>query len=488
MRRPDATSTEEPEPGPPEDKKDPSFMDVGALMAKARQPAPAEPPADAEGAPPARDASERPAPPKATKTLAPRPRTAGSRSLKLAVAAIVLVLVALAGLLTAPLLVRRAALATAREAGLDVTIEGVGVGFDGVTLRGLDVKVPGAPGITATIAEVHVAGISARDARVRGLDLRLVGSREDLAARLEGLLTANRARFAGTPAAPHHVSVVSARMTWQGAQGERLDASDIGIELDSRGAGTEDVHGNVGRFQVRAAKTAFGPWASSFERSPSKARVRVMFDPPIPDGPSALVVWTQAGSTELTEVTVKVPRSSFKNLGIAPAELGLPADDGTDVEVSIAGTLSPEARSVFTIDATLFGLRPKGLSGRVDVHVAGGASSAGGKPFELEKTSVTVGPFVAGVSGTVTPHERGLRLDAMFKTLPMPCERLARAEAQNMGPLAATLQALGQSTGALRVTGSVNASGVVKYDTAQPEQASLSWLAKETCGVSIFGM
>ncbi len=478
----------EPRP-PPEARKDPSFMDVGALMAKARAPgapAAAPPPADEEVVAPANDRARPPA--QRTGTARSSARPAGSRVFKLAIAAIVLVLVAITGLLLLPMIVRQRALTTAREAGLDVTIENVGVGLDGITLRGVDVKVPQVPGVTARVEEIHLAGFSQRDARLRGIDLRLEGDPADLQARLGVLLANNRARFAGTPQSPHHLSVVGARMTWQSGKGERVDASDIGLELDSRGAGVEDVRGNVGRFQLTSSKTSFGPWASAFERSPTKARLRVMFDPPVPDGPSALAVWTRTGGTEVTEVTLKIARSSFKNLGIAPAELGLPADDATDVQLSVLGTIAPHARSTFTIDATLFGLRPKGFSGAVDVSLQGSASSTGGKPFELEKTTVTVGPFVAGVSGTVTPHEQGLRLDAMFKTLPMPCERLARAEAKNMGPLAATLQAFGQSTGALRVTGAVNASGVVKYDTAQPDEASVAWLAKETCGVSIFGM
>ncbi len=413
----------------------------------------------------------------------------GSRAFKIALAAIAPIVLAVGALLVAPMIVRSRVIATARDAGLEVTIERVGLGLDGITLRGLGVEVPHAPGIKATIAEVHIAGFSARDARVLGLDLRLDGPLADLESRIRALLEDSRTRFAGTPEKPHHLSVVGARMTWQNGPNDRLDAGDIGVELDSRGAGTEDVRGNVGRFELRTAKTRLGPWASSFERSPAKARARVLFDPPLMDGgPSALVVWSSAAGSELAEVTAKIARSPFKNLGIDPADVGLPADASTDVELSLLGTLSSAARSTFKIDATLYGVRPKGFSGRVDVHLEGSASSAGGKPFELEKTTLGLGPFVAGVSGTVTPHERGLRLDATFKTIPMPCERLAKAEAKNMGTLAATLQALGQSTGALRVTGMVNASGVVKYDTAEPEQASVAWLAKETCGVSIFGM
>ncbi len=481
---------------PPGDRKDPSFMDVGALLAKTSAPPSAPPPpamnqeANGEARAPSDSDEGAPAQPQPTHAKPPPTpaRASASSALKLAVAVLVLVVLALVGLLLLPVVVRHKAVATAREAGLEIAIEAVGVGLDGARLRGVDVKIPQAPGVTAKIDEIHLASLSLRDVRMRAVDLRASGALGDIENKLGAVLAVNRTRLAGTTETPHHLSVSNARLTWQSGDGARLDAGDIGIELDSRGAGFEDVRGSIGRFTVESSKTAFGPWASSFERTPTKARVRVMFDPPVPDGPSALAVFTKAGGTELTELTVKVARSSFANLGIKPAELGLPTTDATDVQLSITGTLTPATRSSLTFDATLFGLRPKGFSGPTDVHVEGAANSTGGKPYELEKTSVTLGPFVAGVSGTVTPHDRGLRLDAMFKTLPLACERLARTEAKNMGPLVATLQAFGEKTGALRVTGAVNASGVVKFDTAQPDAASVAWLAKETCGVSIFGM
>ena len=105
-----------------------------------------------------------------------------------------------------------------------------------------------------------------------------------------------------------------------------------------------------------------------------------------------------------------------------------------------------------------------------------------------QKVTVSVGPLTAGVTGVVALQETGLRLDATFKTVPIACERLAREEAKRIGPLTATLQALGQSTGALKVTGMFNALGVLKYDTAEPDRTTVSWLAKETCGVSLFGL
>ncbi|HVJ93332.1 MAG TPA: hypothetical protein VM580_26205, partial [Labilithrix sp.] len=317
-----------------------------------------------------------------------------------------------------------------------------------------------------------------------GLEVRAQGSASDLERELTTLVAQNRARFAGTATSPSHLSLVGARLVWEDGDRQRVSASDIGLEIDSRGNGVEDVRGNVGRFDITTKNANFGPWASSFERTPQGARLRVVFDPPVPDGPSALVVWTRAMPTE---VTVKIPRSPFKNLGIRPVDVGLSASETTDVELELKGKLADEARSEITGRGAVWGLRPKGFATAIDVHVEGGATRLPGKPFELEKTSVTLGPFAAGVTGTVTPHDLGFRLDAMFRTAPIPCERIARAEAKNAGPLAAALQALGQSTGIIRVIGTVNASGVVKYDTAAPGDATLTWLAKETCGVSIFG-
>jgi serine/threonine-protein kinase len=474
--------------------KEPSFMDVGALVARAGGGAVA--PRPAQEAPPPHDEAAPVEPmlraPSAPTEGSPLPRrkVAGTpdgsgRALKLAIVTIVVVLVATLVLVLLPMIVRERIIASARGAGLEVTIDRVGVGFDGITLRDVTAKATRVPGITATIHEVHIAGFSSKDVRVLGLDARLRGERSDLDVGIAALVADCRARFAGTPTAPHHLSVVNARLVWDGPQGERLSATDIGLELDSRGAATVDFRGSVGRFELQSQSATLGPWSSSFEKTAGASRLRLMFDPPIPDGPSALVVWPKAGPTE---VRIEIRRSSFKNLGIKPSEIGIPADDATDIQLSVAGTLSESVRSELTFDASLWGLRPKGFSRAVDVHAEGHAKSTAGKPFDLEKTTITVGPFVAGISGTITPHSHGLRLDAMFKTLPLPCERLAREEAKNLGPVASTLQALGQTTGALRVTGVVNASGIVKYDTAEPQEASLTWLAKEACGVSIFGM
>jgi serine/threonine-protein kinase len=482
------------EPAPLEER---SFMDVQALVAKAQQGgagqsrgngAPPPPKAPLAKEPPA-TAAKQAQPRRYVGPATPAGETLGARSRKvlIAIPVVAIVLLVVGTVLLLPMFVRNRAIAQAREAGLDVTIEHVSVGLRCTALRGVKAKVVRTPGITATIPEVCLAGLSGKNARIHDMEVKMTGDRADIEDGLAALVADNRVRWAGTRDAPRHLSIVGARVVWEGVAGagSRLSAADVGVEIESRGPGAEEVRGTVGRFELSTERTTFGPWACSFETAGGTSRLRVMFDPPVPDGPSMIFVW---GQTIPREVSINIPRSPFANLGIQPKSFGLPADASTEVEVKLQGKLPSEGRSEVKGEVGLWGLRPAGLGGALDVRAEGSAAGQAGKPLELQRTTVTVGPFVAGVTGTIALHDSGVRVDAMFKTLPLTCAALARAEAKKLGPLVQTLQAIGQSTGALRVVGNVNVSGVVTYDTASPEDASVTWTAKETCGVSIFGL
>lgn len=492
---------------PPErmEPKQPSFMDVQALMARARAGgASTSDRKDGESnTTTAREeivGDDGSVQPKyvgpATRGVGERDRTPMSAAIKGALGAVLLVLVVGGLLLLLPSIARDRAVATAREAGFDIKVERVGIGFDGVTLKNVTVKVPRTPGISATVQEVKTSSMFGvgKDLRIQGVDAKLKGDQTDLRVGLAALLADNRARLAGTASSPRHFSIVGARVTWDGIMGEgsKVEAGEIGAEIDSRGPGQEETRGSVGRFEIKTKQTTLGPWSTSFETGAASSRIRLMFDPPVPDGPSLVYVWGRAGVPP--EATLRIPRSPFANLGVRPSELGLPADAGTEIEAKVEAKIPTTGEGSggkveAKIDLGLFGLRPPSLKGPIDVKIEGNMSGVPGKPLDLDKTLVTLGPFQAGVNGTLALHERGVgaRLDAMFRLIPIACEKIAKAEAKNMGPLVQTLQALGQTTGALRVYGTVNASGVIKYDTAEPEEASITWLAKETCGVSLFG-
>ncbi|MDB4939409.1 MAG: hypothetical protein JWP87_6381, partial [Labilithrix sp.] len=164
------------------------------------------------------------------------------------------------------------------------------------------------------------------------------------------------------------------------------------------------------------------------------------------------------------------------------------ADPGTEVEVKLEGGTSPSTRLEGTARIDLFGVRLKGIKGPVDVKLEGSASGPAGKPLELEKTTATLGPFVANVTGTIAPNDQGFRLDAAWRTQPIPCDKLAKAEAKSMGPIAAAIQEIAHNTGAARVTGTAHASGLVKYDTKTPDDGTMTVVTREACGLSIFGL
>ncbi len=136
----------------------------------------------------------------------------------------------------------------------------------------------------------------------------------------------------------------------------------------------------------------------------------------------------------------------------------------------------------------LFGVSLAGLKSRVDVSIEGNAAGMPGKPLDLEKTTAIIGPFVANVNGTLTGTDQGFRLEASFRTQPVACEKLARAEAKSMGPLAAALQELAQKTRVARVVGTAQVSGVVTYDTKTPDEGAITVRTREMCGLSIFGL
>lgn len=499
------------------DTNGPGMLDVRALVAQraaaaaapprahheAPRPSPARPapPADpgappstraqdgaspeAEGhAAPARDAPRHVGP--ATRAV---PEHAGARGggwAKVAILATLIVLVLAGVLLLLPMIVRDRIVSAAREAGVELTIERVGIGLGGVSLRGITAKTARVPGAELRAEEIFAAGAAGRDVRVRGLDVKIDGHLSEVGPAALAFYEQNRARLAGSSGEARKVAVIGAHVTWSGLLGEgtRLDAGDVGTDFESRTVGAEEIRANVGRFEVKTARTVLGPWAGTFDRNATTARLRLLLDPPVPDGPSVLLVF---GKTP-TRITVKVPRSPLARLGLRPGDLGLPADPATELEVSLEGGPTPTQRIEGSGRLDLYGVRLKGLKSPVDVKLEGKASGLPGSPLELEKTTVTLGPFLANVNGTITPTDAGFRVDAGWRTVPIACEKLARAEARSFGPIAAALQDIAHTTGVARVTGTANASGLVKYDTKTPDEGSATVVTRETCGLSIFGM
>ena len=157
---------------------------------------------------------------------------------------------------------------------------------------------------------------------------------------------------------------------------------------------------------------------------------------------------------------------------------------------TLVGTVTATGHFAMSGPTLLWGLKIKDVPKPVDVKIDGGASGEMGAPLDIDRTTtIAFGPFVAPVSGTITPIGGNLRVDALAKANPIPCAQLARAEAKTMGSFASMLAALGTSpTSLVHLNGNVNASVTVKWDSGDPDATDIDWVARETCGVSIFGM
>jgi serine/threonine-protein kinase len=386
-----------------------------------------------------------------------------------------------------PAIIKSRVMAKARELDAELDVGSASVSLSGISLREVKAHVARLPEVQELRVErIEMVGFSGREVRLTNLDATIAGDIEDVGTKALALANENRPRIAGTPAEPRRYVVVSARVTWTEAfgAGTRVDAGQIGIDLESKGSGTEDVRASIARFDVKTKDASFGPWAFAYDRTRDVARARLVLDPPLMDGPHVLIVWNRTGSTLLT---MSVPRSPFANIGIRPSELGVPADVSTELEAKLEAEQTAQGRVTGNVRVDLWSARVKGFSGPVDVRLEGAASGTTGRPLDLERTTVTVGPFVALLSGTLQPRSDGFRVDANWKTQPIACEKLARAEATKMGPIVEAIQDLAHKTGAARVTGSANASGLFRFDTKNPHDIGLTWTTKDTCGLSLFG-
>lgn len=480
-----------PAPPPPNEPQQPQqaapgFMDVRALVANAKGVPELPVPAPKQSAP----AAPKQATPEVklelayepTNRVAPPPSTAPIRTAILVVAGILLVFVFL---FAVPFIVKSRAVSQAREAGFEMTAEHVGVGFGTATFKDVTLKAIKVPGVVIKIDQLGVTGASVKELHAVGMDFELSGDPKDWDVGLMLLLSENRIRFAGTPQAPRHFTIAGSHFAWTGVNGLGADASDVGIDVESRGNGNEDVKVSIAKLLYKTPKTTIGPWGATVEETPTSNRVRVALDPAVPDGPSILAV--TAPGTAATTITVNILRTSMVNLGLKPTELGLPADGSSEIESKMSGTVTPD-KITLTGTNQFWGLRVAGVPKPLDVMTTIGLEGPPGQTLDIQHGSnIQFGPFNAQLTGTVTTQVNGLRVDAIATAATISCATLTRAQSNTMGSFTAMMGALGQAVTGLKPIGNVSLSASLKYDTSDPSATSVTWLAKETCGLSIFG-
>ena len=177
---------------------------------------------------------------------------------------------------------------------------------------------------------------------------------------------------------------------------QSIDVEDASFDIGARSALGDDVKFTLGKVTAKTPAGTIGPWAIFVEQDVNARRTRIVFDPAVPDGPTALIVKTSAAE----EVTVKVPRTSLAHLGIPPTLLGV-TGDGPDVEATLEGKLLANGRAELGGTMAAFGIFQANKK-TYDLKLKGGVAGDVKKPLPFVKTTAQLGPFFTDVTGTVT--------------------------------------------------------------------------------------
>jgi serine/threonine-protein kinase len=459
----------------------PGFMNVEALLRKAQgapeleapKKAPAAAPAPAK---PTQEVKIELAVPRRPRVEAPRAQPPKWKRIAVATGALVAAVVVV--LLVLPIYAKHALVSAARDRGLAMTIDHVGVSLGSIEASGVAISSAEVPSVKVACKELRVVStLSPQTVHLRGVDVRVTGSLADVSAQLD----AWRARPThGAGGSVRSISVTGARVVWSKVFGEgyELELEDLGVELGGASALGDDLKLDARKVELRSPRGRLGPWGLAVERDRKSTRTRLELDPVVPDGPHALLVTAASLAPRLT---VKVTRSPLLRLGIPPEALGLKGPP--EVELDVEGTVDGGKLDA-SFSVALYGAKLGDAPNAIDMKLKGVLFGDARKPLDLQKGELVVGPFVAQTTGTITPLEPGgFRVDLSWKAAPIACEVLAKRAAQ--GPAQLGLE-LAQTLGIAKVVGTAKASGLLSFDTTAPQKAALTMITNDTCGLAIF--
>jgi hypothetical protein len=365
--------------------------------------------------------------------------------------------------------------------GITLEIDRASVGTGGVELYGLHATMRDLPGVDVSADHIE-SSLSGNSVLVHGVIATIDGPATDFSAAFDRFRATHLGRSSGG-APPQRLEISGAKLTWKRPLGDgtTFSASGVGITCMMHDVLCDEITASVGRVMVETPKATLGPWAIGVENTQEAKRVRVSFDPPVADGPS-LLIFADGGDIH---ATLKIQRSSLSHLGVPLTFFG--TSTAPDVEIAAEGTLHPGGDLDAAIALGIFGLKPQGTTHPIDVRAGATLQGDVKKPIDLTKGKAQIGPFSADLTGTVTVHEGGARLDVAWTAEPISCERALRQEAlARLGQTSATLQDLAKQLGFARVVGTVSMTGLGKMDSSDPSHATFTANVKDSCGVVLF--
>jgi hypothetical protein len=384
-----------------------------------------------------------------------------------------------------PWYLRRACIEAAAEHGIDLAIDAVRVGTGGFRLQGVHAEAAAIRGarVDAPSVEVETSGLRAHRLVVVGAELTLDGSWSSV--------TDAVARWRASPAggqggewAPTALVVDGSRIVWNRPIGDnaRVEASGVHGEIVWQER-EPTVVASSDNLVVAVPGGSLGPWRLDLDVSAKSSRVRLAFDPGVPEACTLLVVGGAAGTTA---VDVSIPRSPLARLGIPPRLVGLQGKD-----LQLAASAHYRALGPMRVDlggkGGLYGIAAQGIPRPLDVAWDLTASGNGHLGVDVKDARLAVGPLVGALVGTLRTFDDGFRADLAWHAGPVPCAAFDVVLAPGQPfDIAYELRKLAQATGLTKVSGDVSASGALTFDSRDLGAAAVSFVPASTCQVAMF--
>jgi hypothetical protein len=420
--------------------------------------------------------------------VVPAAATGGAR--RVVARALLALLAVLAALLGAawvavPWLVRRTFVDAAAERGVTVTVQSVEVKLTGFAFQGVEATVQSVHGVrlSAPEMEVQMGGVSPEKVTVRGAELLVTGRWATVTSELDHwLMSATGA--SGQTWTPRSLVIDGSRVAWQGLAGEAVSVSGAGLHLEATWPDGERPtwHATAEPVTVAIPHGSLGPWRLDVERSPGASRVRVAFDPGVPDSSWLVVLGDDKAVASLDLV---VPRSPMARLGIPAGLLGL-SDDLQLASSAHYVALGPRANATFS--GGIYGAKGQGLPRPIDVVWEGSAAGETGGSLDVKGGRLAVGPLTGTVRGTLKPFDDGFRLDVAWNAGAVPCAAFdAPLDPTRPFDIGYELRQFAEGVGIAKVSGTVSAQAALAFDTRDLAGSTATFAPEVTCKVALFG-
>ena len=383
-----------------------------------------------------------------------------------------------------PWLLRRACVNAAAESGVTLTVQSVEMKLTGFALLGVEATADAVLGVRlmASSMDIQMSGLSPQRVAVTGADLTITGRWATVSSEVDRWLM-SASSSSGSSWTPRQLVIDGSRVAWQGLAGDGAGIQAAGLHLDATWQDDRPTwHATSELVTVAVPHGSLGPWRVDVDRSPGASRVRLAFDPGVPDS-SWIVVLGDDKAT--ASVDVVIPRSPIARLGIPPALLGLSGDLQIAANVHYVAL---GARSTASATGGIYGAKGAGLPRPIDVVWEGSATGDTGGSLDVKMARVAAGPLTGAARGTLKPFDDGFRLDLAWEAAPVPCAAFdAPLDSTRPFDIGYELRQLAQGVGIARVSGTVSARASLVFDSRDLGAAAVTFSPEVTCKIGLFG-